>query len=88
MKAMLSLPFQGLGIHVPVNPFLILTVLALLVAAWGVFTLILRYHWKHYSTRKTEVFVMSFFYFSGSAILIGLMFLSAFFYYNTALAVG
>ena len=80
------LPFSAvkLGIHIPVTPLLIFALTALLLAAWGIFTLILRYNWKHYSTRKAEMFAMSFFYFIGSAALIGLLCFSAFLYFTSS----
>ncbi len=80
------LPFSAgeFGIHIPVTPLLIFAVTAILLAAWGIFTLVLRYHWKHYSTRRSEVFIMSFFYFTGSLILIGLLCFSAFLYFASA----
>lgn len=69
-----------LGIHIPVTPLLVLAFAALLLACWGVFTLVIRYHWTHYSARKTEIFMMNFFYFVGSFVLIGLMAFSALLY--------
>ncbi|MDO8520630.1 MAG: hypothetical protein Q7S52_00780 [bacterium] len=81
---MLASSLGQLGIHIPVTPLLVLAFTALLLAAWGIFTLVLRYHWKHYSTRKAEMFMMSFFYFIGSFVLIGLMAFSALLYLSSA----
>ena len=65
------------GFHIPITALLIFSLLALLVAIWIVFTLIIRYHWKNYGTGGVEVFTMNFAYLAGSLILIGLMLASA-----------
>lgn len=70
--------------HIPVTPMLLFAVLALLLAGWGIFTVIIRYHWKNYGTGKLEVFTMNFFYLTGSLVLIGLMLIFAFLYYSSA----
>ncbi|OGZ09584.1 MAG: hypothetical protein A3D65_06960 [Candidatus Lloydbacteria bacterium RIFCSPHIGHO2_02_FULL_50_13] len=82
---MLASSLSQLSFHIPVTPQLLLIILALLIAAWGVYTLIIRYHWKHYSTRKAEMFTMSFFYFTGSFIIIGFMCLFAFLYFTSTI---
>ncbi|MEK7118129.1 MAG: hypothetical protein AAB869_00810 [Patescibacteria group bacterium] len=81
---MLASSLGQIGFHFPITPLLILGLTALLLAGWGVFTLVLRYHWKHYSTRKTEVFTMGFFYFIGSFVLIGLTVFSALLYLSSS----
>mgnify|MGYP001619395848 FL=1 len=52
---MLPSPLGQFGIHIPLSPQFLLFVMSLLLVAWGVFTLVIRYHWAHYSARKTEI---------------------------------
>ncbi len=61
------------GFHIPVTALLLFSLLALLVAIWIVFTLIIRYHWKNYGTGGVGIFAMNFAYLVGSLALIGLM---------------
>lgn len=73
-------PLTQLNFHIPITPVLLFAILALLIVLWGIFTLIIRYHWKHYGTGKLEVFTMNFFYLTGSVVLIAFMGISAFLY--------
>jgi hypothetical protein len=77
-------PLAQFNLHIPITPVLLFVVLALLVALWAIFTLVIRYHWKNYGTGKLEVFTMNFFYLAGSAILIGLLLISALLYLSSA----
>jgi hypothetical protein len=79
-----SLPIAQLNLHIPITPLLIFALLMLLLAGWGVFTVIIRYHWKNYGTGKLEVFTMNFLYLVGSGILIALLTISALLYYSSA----
>ena len=72
------------GIHIPVTPQLLFIILSLLLAVWLVFTLIIRYHWKNYSTKGTEAFAMNFFYLTGSGILIAGLLITGFLYITTS----
>lgn len=74
-----------MGIQIPLTPFLIFLLLTLLMVAWGIFTWIVRYHWKSYGTSKLEVMSMSFVYFVGSGILLAGMALFAFLYNFSAI---
>lgn len=74
----------ALNFHIPVTPMLLFIILAILIAAWGVFTLVIRYHWKNYGTGKLEAFTMNFLYLIGSIILIVLMSTSALLYLSSA----
>ncbi len=62
----------------------IFIVAGLILAGWLIFTTIVRYHWKSYGTGGVQIFTMNFFYISGSAILGGLMILSAVSYFISA----
>ncbi|HEY9585816.1 MAG TPA: hypothetical protein VJJ02_04485 [Candidatus Paceibacterota bacterium] len=73
-------PIGQLNLHIPVTPILLFSILAILIVLWGVFTIVIRYHWKNYGTGKLEVFTMNFFYFVGSIILIVLMVVFALLY--------
>ncbi|OGZ05547.1 MAG: hypothetical protein A3C13_03690 [Candidatus Lloydbacteria bacterium RIFCSPHIGHO2_02_FULL_50_11] len=81
---MINSSLAALNFQIPVTPLLLFAVMALVVAMWGIFTLIVRYHWKHYGAGKLEVFTMNFFYLGGSLILITLMGASALFYLTSA----
>jgi len=71
---MLMLAALGKGeIQLVVTPQLLFSVLALLLAIWLVFTLVIRYHWKNYSTGGAALFTMNFFYLAGSVVFIGLL---------------
>lgn len=70
---MIPSPLVEFNFHIPVTPLLLFSLLALLIALWGIFTLIIRYHWKNYGTGKLQVFTMNFFYLTGSALIIALM---------------
>lgn len=72
------------GFHIPVTPTLVFAALAALAAAWAIYTLILRYHWKQYGTSKFHVFAMNFFYLAGSGILLGGAALAAILYYASS----
>jgi hypothetical protein len=76
--------FGQFSIHIPITPLLLFALLALLMAVWSVFTLILRYHWKNYGTGKLEVFTMNFFFLTGSLVLIALMVVCALLYLSSA----
>jgi uncharacterized membrane protein HdeD (DUF308 family) len=72
------------NIHIPVTPLLLFVFLALLLSAWGIFSVVVRYHWRQYGTSKLEILSMTFFYLAGSAVLLGLTTASAFLYYASA----
>ncbi len=69
-----------MGFRIPLTPFFLFLLFALLMAAWAVFTWIVRYHWKSYGTSTLEVMTMSLIYFVGSGILLAGMALFAFLY--------
>jgi hypothetical protein len=71
------------GSHITITGGLMFSLLALLIAIWLVFTLIIRYHWKNYGTGGVEVFTMNFFYLVGSFIGIALMLGSALLYLSS-----
>lgn len=77
--------FSQLGIHIPITPFLLFAVFAVLLFLWALFTWIVRYHWKSYGTNKLDVMSMSFIYFIGSAVLLAGMALFAFLYNFSAI---
>lgn len=81
---MISSSFGQFNFHIPVTPVLLFALLALLIAGWAIYTLILRYHWKNYGTGKLEVFTMNFFYITGSIVLIVLMAVAALLYSSSA----
>jgi len=81
---MIPSPFGQFAVHIPITPLLLFATLALLIAVWAVFTLIVRYHWKNYGTGKLEVFTMNFFYLVGSLVLIALMVVCALLYLSSA----
>lgn len=58
------------GLHLTISGGIILFFLALILAWWGIFTLIIRYHWKNYSIGGVQVFTMNFFYMIGSIAFI------------------
>lgn len=66
-------PLAQLNFHIPVTPILLFSIMALTLVAWGIVTLVIRYHWKNYGTGKLEIFTMNFFYLAGSVILVTLM---------------
>ena len=76
--------FSQIGVHIPVTPFFIFLLFTLIMCTWGVFSWIVRYHWKSYGTSALEVMTMSLVYFVGSGILLGGMALFAFLYYLSA----
>lgn len=81
---MIPPPIAGFNLHIPVTPLLLFATLALLIAGWGIFTLVVRYHWKNYGTGKLEMFTMNFFYLIGSAVLLALMIIFALLYFFSA----
>lgn len=70
---MISPPLAQLNFHIPVTPTLLFAVMALTLVAWGIVTIVIRYHWKNYGTGKLEIFTMNFFYLAGSLAQITLM---------------
>ena len=73
--------FEQTGFHIPVLPLFVFGAMVLLFVTWGIFSWVIRYHWKKYGTGKVGVMSMTFFYFIGSALLLGLMALFAFMYH-------
>ena len=69
--------FGPSGFQIPVTAILLFSLLALIIAGWLVFTLIIRYHWKNYGTGGVEILTMNFVYFVGSLVLGGFMTVSA-----------
>ena len=78
------IPLSQLNLHIVVSPMFLFFIMALLIAGWGIFTLVIRYHWKNYGTGKLEVFTMNFFYFAGSVIFMALLVILALAYYFSA----
>ncbi len=74
------------GMQITIPPIFIMIVLALLLAVWLVFTLIIRYHWKNYGTGGASIFKMNFFYLTGSAIFIIVLLLFGLLYIASSLA--
>ena len=74
---------QEIALHIPVTPFFLFAIFALLVLVWGLFTLIIRYHWKSYGVNTLHVLAMNLTYFIGSAILLAAVALFAFLYYGS-----
>lgn len=70
-----------LGLHIPLSPLVFWATFGVLVIIWVIFSLILRYNWTHYATSRQEIFTVNFFYYIGSAILFGVLALSAFLYH-------
>jgi hypothetical protein len=48
-------------------------VFIILLVAWAIYSLILRYHWQKYSSTPLDALRMNMIYFGGSALLFGLM---------------
>jgi hypothetical protein len=72
---MLTLFFTQMGTTFWVTP-LTLSILAILVfLLWGVFSLILRYHWSRYASSKLHILQMNLIYYGGSTVLFALAFL-------------
>ncbi len=69
-----------MGFHVPLTPFFLFVLFALLLGAWAIFSWIVRYHWKAYGTSKLDVISMSLIYFIGSGVLLAGMTLFVFLY--------
>ena len=72
------------GIHIPITAQLLFSLLAILLAGWLVFTLIIRYHWKNYSTGGVELFTMNFFYLLGSGVLIAGLLITGLLYVSSS----
>jgi hypothetical protein len=82
IRAIMRLPMilatlGQMGFRVPLTPFFLFILFTLLMGAWGVFSWIVRYHWKSYGTSKLDVMTMSLVYFVGSGILLAGMALFA-----------
>jgi uncharacterized membrane protein len=74
---------SSINIHVPLSPILLFSLMALLLAIWLAFTMVIRYHWKSYGTKDLEVVSLNFFYLAGSGVIILLMCASLLFYYSS-----
>lgn len=61
------------GLHIPITPGLLLSLAALLIAVWAVYSLILRYHWKNYGVSALDSTLAGIIYIAGSLVLIALM---------------
>jgi hypothetical protein len=61
------------SVHIPLSTNLLIGVLIVLLAAWIVHMLIVRYHWQMYGNDKLAVIRMSIYYFTGSAILFSVL---------------
>jgi hypothetical protein len=78
---MLTVFFLQSGFHIPITPLLLFVFYFLILAIWGTYSVIVRYHWKSYGAKKAEVLTMNFYYFLGSALLLGLTGFFVFAYY-------
>lgn len=54
---------------IPITPGVLGVALILLFLFWGIFSIILRYHWKKYAASEVHVLQMTLGYFLGSVIL-------------------
>jgi len=73
-------PITTTGFQITITPTILVSLLSLILAAWIIFTIIVRYHWKNYGTGGVEILTMNFIYFSGSAILIAFTIVSVLLY--------
>jgi hypothetical protein len=77
-------PINEIAFQIPLTPFFLFVVFAIIVFVWGLFTWIIQYHWKSYSANTIHLLSMNLIYFVGSAILLAGMVLFAFLYYGSA----
>ena len=73
------------SLELTITPILLFLAFLVLCAAWAVYSMILRYHWKEYGVNKLQIMLMSLIYGIGSLVLIGLILLSLLLYANTSL---
>lgn len=62
--------FSNFDIEIAVTPMILMSLFLLVAAAWGVFSMIVRYHWREYSTSPLDAAKISVVYFTGSGILL------------------
>lgn len=67
---MIGIALNQIDFHIPVTPLLVFSLFGLLLSAWLIYSMIMRYHWKNYSVTKLEVLRTSLIYFTGSGILL------------------
>lgn len=77
--------FSKMSIHIPLSAFALFVILAILVAVWAIFTLIIRYHWKNFGTSELDFVGMNVIYLTGSVILVLGMAISAFLFSFSAI---
>lgn len=77
--------FGKMSIHIPLSSFALFVILAILVAVWAIFTLIIRYHWKNFGTSEIDFVGMNLLYLIGSVVLVAGMAISAFLYSFSAM---
>ena len=72
-------PFSSLAkqLQIPLPPIVLYLIFGVLLVAWIIYSIILRYHWKKYATSKLDTMRMDIIYFIGSAVLIGAMTIAA-----------
>ncbi len=70
--------------QIPLPPFLLFFFLIFLFVAWGIYSFVLRYHWKKYATSKLDVMQMDIIYFIGSGVLLVAMAIAALLYSMTS----
>ncbi|HSE34953.1 MAG TPA: hypothetical protein VLB83_02410 [Candidatus Paceibacterota bacterium] len=61
---------SSFDISIPVTPTILMSLFLLVAAIWGVFSMIVRYHWREYGTSALESAKISVIYFTGSGILL------------------
>jgi len=77
--------FSKMSIHIPLSPSVLFVILAIFVAVWAIFTLIIRYHWKNFGTSEIDFVGMNLLYLIGSVVLVAGMAISAFLYSFSAM---
>ena len=62
--------FSSFNIQLAVTPMILTSLFLLVAAAWGIFSMIVRYHWREYSTSQLDAAKISVIYFTGSGVLL------------------
>ncbi len=72
------------GMHFTLSSAFIFGIIFFLLIAWIIFTIVVRYHWKNYSSGGVEILRMNMIYLIGSAAIFTFMVVSAFLYFASS----